>query len=295
MSCTLLKFRLCVILIVLLHGSANGIALTADQLKEGRVLVSRVFQNKGRVDQAFWDGLPPEKRDLVLGELRWTIENRRQHSGGQEDFRDGGPALHLAMLGDQTGRTLTVQGYLMRPYERSDSILLLNDPRVISMVGETLFTGGELIQADSDLIFAADREVVRKDILRLLVQTHAFTEAVETWAGRMGPEKGIDPSGTELLKVWFKENEAALTAEDFKAVKPGAERASEPADSASAVSSVKFNATSPLDSRHTTHEPNQFLKTAPPNRGSYAWYVVAAIALTSIAAFGWAFGLLRKR
>jgi hypothetical protein len=116
---------------------------------------------------------------------------------------------------------MVVQDYLRSP---SSGIAFLNDAKVIPLIGEQLFKNEPLVNGSGDFQWLGAQEYARKDVVRILLHSGAFIEDVRDWAERLRPNmviddvSEVDPSVTDLLRRWYRANEAALKAWDFKTV-----------------------------------------------------------------------------
>jgi hypothetical protein len=201
-------------------------ALSNPQRAEAYRIRQSVFRPSGRINEEILNNLTKEQREELESALWEDIGLLQQQGVSGYALNNSMETRRLAMLGNDSAREMVVQAYFEDP---AFSIAYLNDPKLIPLIGDQLFKSEPLWSSASGVGLFGAQEYARRDILKLLQNTKFFNEEVTRWAGLMLPNSSglrdfqVDPPGTEILRRWYRANEVALKAWDFKAVKPGDE------------------------------------------------------------------------
>lgn len=217
------SIRIALFLAVILCGAWTPCVCALDEAAraEAAEIWERVFPLTKRSKEADRAALSPEQRQLLITYLKERIARMREGQYSEINLNSSSEAFDLDLLDDGEGRGMVMKEYLRDPNFGSQTLRFLNDPKTIAFVGEKLFADEPLQYYEGDVGLIGAQEVARRDILHLLRSTNVFDPEVRFWARRMDERNVIDPPGTEIMRTWFRDNQAALKAADFKAVKPG--------------------------------------------------------------------------
>lgn len=263
------------------------LAETKEQRAKENAIYKRVFPVGVRPNKDALNSLTGDEQQMLIEHLRSAIDAYRKK--GEDDASLGGhtSTLQLAMLGDDKARAMVVASFLNeRSGEGWDSLKTLNEPKVIPMIGEALFRNEVYVrEPGSDVGFVPTQKIVGEVTLHILCNSPKFSAEVINWARRVRSEKSPFDE-VQILRDWYRANEAMLKAWDFKAVQPGAE----PPERKQPVSAEA----NPLPSASEASRPGTAPVSSPDSaqiQGSpgnvYAW--IAAILLVASGGLIWVF------
>lgn len=202
-------------------GYIGGLALmllcaaSAENIKTPDVYL-RVFPYGEALNYQRIKSVSAEERKILVEFLSEVIVYLKKN--GQKDLASYSTTRELALLGEDWARDTLVSDFLLDPKCGAGKLGFLRDAKIISMIGEDLFRTERQIE-DGDVGFAAPQEVVAGTIVVTLAKSSDFTEEVNNWARRVRS----DGWKLQILRPWYRANEAKLKAWDFKAVQPGVE------------------------------------------------------------------------
>lgn len=196
------------------------------------------------------DNLPDDEKKWLH---EYIIELRKTPTGG------GAFELQLIQLGDEEAMKRCVGG--------DDSaagaagygyIAISRQPRLIEHLAPTMFRDEpSTLPQNSDVNTYPPSVSAAGVVAKLLSTSHEIPEPVQRWAAEAWEGSRVVPNLhrrlREVMRQWWKENETAMRARNWKAVKPGTPM----------IPPSKSNVTTP---EKQTSLPETPLETTPPPR-----------------------------
>lgn len=197
--------------------------------------------------------------------------------GKDADYIRERSILSLALLGDDWARNEAVKMFWENSRTNAHLLAYLMDPKIIAIIGEGLFMEEE-VYGIGDVYWGTTQRGVAEIFIETLANSPEFSADVINWARRMGR-----PPDIKMMRDWYRANEAALKAGNFKAVQPGAERAAVPAAQAAR------EAASPIETTTNTSSAAKPATDAGEVASGVNWYAwVAALLAIGTGGFVWA-------
>lgn len=189
--------------------SAFGQTLSQEDRQRASELNAAIHR-EGPLTMAKVRGLTEEDKSFLRAYYRDVLD-RDKDSVNEIPFR-----LELAMVGDQEARDRIVRKWVGSYWQFPHDLLALENPEAIAEIGELLFLN-EVDQMPYDVGYIAPQKTSCMVIVDTLGKSPTFNYDVQQWARRVRNAKG----GLDLVRAWYRENEALLKKGDFQAVQPG--------------------------------------------------------------------------
>lgn len=203
--------------LLLIAGNVLGVDASDETKEDVTALIFRVFGNtppspKSREVR----NLSPSQREAIRQELYRRLEDRSQ-------WRDDQPndwyIEVLIMMDDDWARGLFAARFRDRPDNAFLQYRFYKDPKLIALVGDMIFLEDQITEEMREEGLAGRQSWTASAILETLADSPAFTADVINWARRL--EEAHSHGSLQIMREWWKANEAVLKANDFKAVQPG--------------------------------------------------------------------------
>lgn len=164
--------------------------------------------------------LSEKERTLIIEFLRDQVDYTTERFPKYAEAETRGAVADMAILGDEAALQKLVKSYIANETGGvPGEILLIKNPKIIPLLGETLFKE-EKPKIAGDLIFLPPQQSVAYVIAQNLLNSNEFSPDVVKWARRLQPNMKPD-SSIPLLRKWYVANESKLKAGDYKAVVAG--------------------------------------------------------------------------
>ena len=203
--------------LVLLIGKIN-FAYAVNELEEDvSSLIHRIYgSTPSSADPKVIRELSASQKEAIRQEAYRRLQDPDKWNNGQPD---GWFIRVLMSIDDDWARDVFASQFRERPDQGWLLWATFRDPKLIAWVGDMLLLNDVITQEDYEAGYAGRQSWTATALLDTLGNSPAFSADVINWARRLNDSRSRQT--LDIMREWWKANEAPLKANDFKAVQPG--------------------------------------------------------------------------